>query len=102
MDTSYFSERSNTVVDALSPSIGVSSPTVANANRSNALSTRISSVLSSSYADLDLRDALQTLDSQKFTNTQDSRRNLRLDLQQDVIQANGEIIKDFGLVADVR
>ena len=101
MDTSYFQERNGESKDALSPSTDVSSPSGAAAPRSNALSSRITSVLSASYADLDLRNALETLDARGFTNTQDARRNLRLDLQQEVIQSNGEIIKDFGEVAEV-
>ena len=99
MDTSYFQERNGAAGDVQSPSAGVTSPL---AGRTNALSSRITSVLSTSYADLDLRDALETLDARGFTNTQDARRNLRLDLQQEVIQCNGEIIKDFGQVAQVR
>ena len=101
MDASYFQDRNGPSPDGLSPSAGVSSPTVASTGRTNALSSRITSVLSTSYADLDLRDALETLDTRGFVNSQDSRRNLRLDLQQEVIQCNGEIIKDFGEVAQV-
>jgi hypothetical protein len=101
MDTSYFQERNGTSKNLLSPSADVASPTGGAAPRSNALSSRITSVLSTSYADLDLRDALETLDARGFANTQDARRNLRLDLQQEVIQSNGEVIKDFGQVAAV-
>lgn len=96
--TSYFTERNGAIPDLLSPS----TPTTASAPRSSALSSRITSVLSASYADLDLRDALETLDTRGFQNTQESRRNLRLDLQQEVIKSNGEIIQDFGQVAEVR
>lgn len=95
---SYFTERNGATTDLLSPSI----PTTVSAPRSSALSSRITSVLSASYADLDLRDALETLDTRDFQNTQESRRNLRLDLQQEVIKSNGEIIQDFGQVAEVR
>jgi hypothetical protein len=102
MDSSYFRDRSGSTSDILSPTTGITSPVGTTAGRSSALSSRITSVLSTSYADLDLRDALETLDSRGFTNSQDARRNLRLDLQQEVIQCNGEIIKDFGQVAEVR
>lgn len=95
---SYFNERNGPTSDLLSPSTS----TTASAPRSSALSSRITNVLSASYADLDLRDALETLDSRNFQNTQESRRNLRLDLQQEVIKSNGEIIQDFGQVAEVR
>ncbi|TID22073.1 oligomeric Golgi complex subunit 6 [Venturia nashicola] len=94
--SSYFTERSGPTPDLLSPS----TTTTASAPRSSALSSRITSVLSASYADLDLRDALDTLDTRNFENTQESRRNLRLDLQQEVIKSNGEIIQDFGQVAE--
>lgn len=69
--------------------------------RSTALSSRISSVLSASYADLEIRDALETLDARHVKNTQDMRRQLRLDVQREVIQCNGEIVQDFGKVAEV-
>ena len=68
----------------------------------NALSTRITSVLSASYADLDIRDALETLDSRGVRNTAETRRQLRLDVQREVIQCNAEIVNDFGQVAEVR
>ncbi|KAK8183150.1 oligomeric Golgi complex subunit 6 [Phyllosticta capitalensis] len=68
--------------------------------RSTALSSRISSVLSASYADLEIRDALETLDARHVKNTQDMRRQLRLDVQREVIQCNGEIVQDFGKVAE--
>src|ERR1700709_2253255 len=94
---SSFHERNGASSHLLSPS----TPTTPQAPRSSALSSRITSVLSASYSDLDLRDALETLDARDFQNTQESRRNLRLDLQQEVIQCNGEIVRDFGQVAEV-
>lgn len=101
MESSYFQERNSSASEVLSPNASVSSPLGTTAGKSSALSTRITSVLSTSYADLDLRSVLETLDSRNFANTQDSRRNLRLDLQQEVIRCNGEIIQDFGQVAEV-
>ena len=47
-------------------------------------------------------DALETLDARQVHNTAETRRNLRLDAQQELIQCNGEIIRDFGQVAQVR
>jgi hypothetical protein len=67
--------------------------------RSNALQNRITAVLSASYADLEIRDALNVLDERGWQNNADSRRNLRLDVQAELIQCNGEIVQDFGLVA---
>jgi hypothetical protein len=99
MASNYFQERapsiSQDVLSPITPSVGVST------RSSNALSSRITSVLSASYADLDIRDALETLDARGIQNTPETRRQLRLDIQKEVIQCNGEIVKDFGQVAEV-
>ncbi|KAL8761687.1 MAG: hypothetical protein Q9184_002222 [Pyrenodesmia sp. 2 TL-2023] len=68
--------------------------------RSNALANKLSSVLSVSYADSEIRDALHFLDSTNTENTPDLRRKLRWDLQNEVIRCNGSIVKDFGQVAE--
>ena len=68
--------------------------------RSNVLSNKVTSVLSTSYADGDIREALRILDGKRLQNTADTRRNLRLDAQKDVIKCNGDIINDFGKVAE--
>ncbi|KAL8941212.1 MAG: hypothetical protein Q9216_002389 [Gyalolechia sp. 2 TL-2023] len=68
--------------------------------RSNALSNKISGVLSVSYTDSEIRDALHLLDSKKVQNTPNLRRKLRLDLQKEVINCNASIVKDFGQVAE--
>lgn len=70
--------------------------------RSNALSNKLSSILSASYADSEIRDALRTLDERQIKNTPETRRAIRLDVQKEVIERNGDIIKDFGHVAEVR
>jgi conserved oligomeric Golgi complex subunit 6 len=64
--------------------------------RHSALSARISTVLSTSYSDLEIRDALAVLDQRDFKNTAEARRQLRLDTQDEVIKANGEVLSDFG------
>lgn len=69
--------------------------------KSNALQGRITSVLSASFADLDIRNSLETLDARGTRNTAETRRNLRLEAQQELIQCNGEVIKDFAQVAQV-
>ena len=69
--------------------------------RTNALSNKITSVLSTSFADGEIRDALRTLDERQIQNTSEARRRLRLDVEKDVIDANGSIIEDFGHVAEV-
>ncbi|RDW94041.1 Golgi transport complex subunit COG6 [Aspergillus mulundensis] len=68
--------------------------------RSNALSNRLTSVLSVSYADSDIRDALETLNLRGIHNTAEVRRQLRLDVQKEVVDCNAEIVRDFGNVAE--
>ncbi|MCJ1391969.1 Golgi transport complex subunit 6 [Xylographa bjoerkii] len=68
--------------------------------RSNALATKLSTILSTSFADADIREALRTLDERGTQNTPEFRRRLRLDAQREVIERNGDIIKDFGHVAE--
>ena len=70
--------------------------------RSTALASKLTSVLSASYADSDIRDALRTLDERNIKNTGQTRRRLRLDAQKEVIELNNEVIQDFGQVAEVR
>ena len=70
--------------------------------RNNVLTNKVSTVLSASYADSDIRNALQDLDNTKLQNTPGLRRRLRLDVQKDVIECNAEIIDQFGIVAEVR
>ncbi|KAF2007875.1 oligomeric complex COG6 [Amniculicola lignicola CBS 123094] len=98
MSASYFQERSTAASqNGFSPA----TPSVGTASRgANALSNRITSVLSASYADLEIRDALETLDARGVRNTAESRRQIRLDVQKEVIQCNGEIVKNFGEVAE--
>src|ERR1700761_3410828 len=82
------------------PSTPLESPTV---GRQSALSGRISTVLSTSYSDLEIRDALTVLDQRGFKNTSESRRQLRLDIQDEVIKRNGEVLADFGgVVSELR
>ncbi|KAL2045585.1 hypothetical protein N7G274_002013 [Stereocaulon virgatum] len=68
--------------------------------KSNALSNKISTVLSASYADSEIREAVRTLDERNIQNSAETRRKLRLDVQKEVIERNGDIIKDFGHVAE--
>lgn len=67
----------------------------------NSLTSKINTVLSTSYVDSEFRDALSLLDQRGFQNTAKERRQLRLGLQREVIDGNGEIISEFGRVADV-
>jgi hypothetical protein len=65
------------------------------------LTTKVTSVLSASYADSDIRDALNLLDKRGVQNSSETRRQLRLDVQKEVIESNGGIIREFGHVAEV-
>ncbi|ODH51372.1 hypothetical protein GX48_02428 [Paracoccidioides brasiliensis] len=76
------------------------SPTDAIIPRSTALSNKLNSVLSTSYADSDIRDALEILDDRGVKNTPEMRRQLRLEVQKEVIDSNGKIVQDFGKVAE--
>jgi len=71
------------------------------AQRSNPLPTKVTSILSASYADSDIRDALSLLDKRGLENNPETRRQLRLDVQKEVIESNGDIIREFGHVAEV-
>lgn len=98
MTTNYFQER---ITPASHNGLSPATPSTGNATRgANALSSRITSVLSASYADLEIRDAFETLDARGVQNTAETRRQIRLDVQKEVIQCNGEIVKDFGQVAE--
>ena len=71
------------------------------ASKSNVLSNKITSVLSASYADSEIRNALALLDTHGTTNTAETRRNLRLDAQKELIDCNVAILEEFGQVAEV-
>lgn len=74
--------------------------TTSSARALNPISSKVTTVLSTSYADSEFRDALQLLDSRDLKNTPETRRQLRLGLQKEVIDSNGEIVSQFGRVAD--
>ncbi|OIW26810.1 oligomeric complex COG6 [Coniochaeta ligniaria NRRL 30616] len=66
----------------------------------NPFSSKVTAVLSTSFADADFRDALSLLDDRGLVNAPDTRRQLRLDLQKELIDSNGDIINQFGKVAE--
>ncbi|KAM0794427.1 oligomeric Golgi complex subunit 6 [Usnea florida] len=86
----------NDISESLDDKLNISSVP----QRSTALSNKLSSVLSASYADSEIRDALRSLDEKEIKNTAETRRRLRLDIQKEVIQRNGAIIQEFGHVAE--
>ena len=73
----------------------------ASTRSSNSLATKVTAVLSTSFADGEFREALCLLDQQGFTNDAKARRQVRLDLHRDVMDCNGAIIDKFGRVAEV-
>lgn len=77
------------------------SPSSPQAVRSNPLAAKVTGVLSASYVDSDIRDALSLLDKRGIENSAQTRRQLRLDVQKEVIDSNGDIIRQFGQVAEV-
>lgn len=98
--TSYFpaSGSASNGANTPTPSSPLSPPT----QRPTALTNRLTTVLSASYADSDIRDSLETLSLRGIHNTAETRRQLRLDVQKEVVDCNAEIVKDFGKVAEVR
>lgn len=97
MASTYLSEAVS------SPLEGLLSPTTSASGgipRVNPLQARVTSVLSASYADLDIRDALAILDARDTHNTPELRRRFRLDVQEELIKCNGEVVQDFGRVAE--
>ena len=84
------------VASPLSPSPG------AVFSRNSGLANKLTNVLSQSYVDPEIRDALAILDARGVVNNGNTRRGLRLDVQKEIIECNGAIVQDFGLVAVVR
>ncbi|KAI0148519.1 oligomeric complex COG6 [Xylariaceae sp. FL1272] len=71
-----------------------------NSKTATPISSKITTVLSTSFADADFRAALALLDGRAVTNAAETRRQLRLDVQKEVIDSNGQIIAEFGRVAE--
>ncbi|RDL31850.1 Oligomeric complex COG6 [Venustampulla echinocandica] len=97
MATDYLTRKHSGLSD------GIGSPTSSpgpQAVRGNPLAAKVTSVLSASYTDSDIRDALSLLDKRGIENDAETRRHLRLDIQKEVIESNGDIIREFGQVAE--
>ncbi|RMZ83217.1 hypothetical protein DV738_g1289, partial [Chaetothyriales sp. CBS 135597] len=80
----------------LSPSAGDSLAS----RKASALSTKLATVLSSSYADSEIREALRLLDLRQGADHENIRHNLKASVQKEVIDANARILDDFGQVAE--
>lgn len=95
--------RSATVADASTNASATvpQTPTASSFKAANPFSSKITAVLATSYADSEFRDALSLLDERGIANSAATRRQLRLHLQKEVVDSNGDIIAEFGKVADV-
>ena len=62
---------------------------------------KLTSVLSASYSDAEIRDAISILDGRLTRNTPDARRQLRASSQADVIRTNAAIVREFSKIAEV-
>lgn len=85
---------------------GLDSPLSPNENgsaakKANALSSKLSTVLSSSYADPEIREALRLFDRQDLHQRTRNGQNLKSIAEKEVIDANARILEDFGDVAEV-
>lgn len=70
--------------------------------RSNVLANKVTSILSSSYADSEIGDVLHIVDTTDPRFIAADRRHLRREVNKEVIDCNAAIIEDFGHVAEVR
>ena len=86
---------------ALAAGFDDASASLSQSQKTSALSNRITSILSTSYVDAEIREAFRALDERHAHNTPQARRRLRIDAQKDVLDCNGNIVRDFGRVADV-
>lgn len=69
--------------------------------RNNLLSNKIATVLSKSYIDPEIKNALSILECQGFNSTPSSRAGLSFEAQEQLIECNGAIVQDFGRIAEV-
>lgn len=67
----------------------------------NPLTSKIASVLSTSYTDSDFRDTLDLFDKRALQHHTKINRRLRLDLHKEVIDRNSDVLNEFGKVAEV-
>jgi hypothetical protein len=100
MTSIYFEEGIESPHDG-TPTPSTPLGNVSSSAKASAISSKITTLLSASFADSDIRDALAILDARGVKNNEETRRNLRQDAQKEVIDCNAEIVADFGKVADV-
>ncbi|KAK9448007.1 oligomeric Golgi complex subunit 6 [Limtongia smithiae] len=68
-------------------------------SRSNLFSLKLAEILSTSYADSSIRDALQLLGERIQDNTPEMRRQFRANVEAEVIEANGQVLEQFSNIA---
>jgi conserved oligomeric Golgi complex subunit 6 len=68
---------------------------------STSLTSKVTTILSTSYSDAEFRDALALLDERGVKNDPETRRQIRLDLQKEVIDSNSSVVAEFGKIAEV-
>ncbi|EXJ94728.1 hypothetical protein A1O1_03125 [Capronia coronata CBS 617.96] len=101
MATHYFGNIDGLTSPGADPTVTPGTGTEGSASkRTNALTTKIASVLSSSYGDYEIRDALRLLDDRGAQNNEEARRTLKANAQKEVIDCNSKIVDDFGQVAE--
>ena len=69
--------------------------------RGNVLSTKLTNVLSSSYADSEIRDALRIFEKRYGHSDLDRDFDLRYQTQKEIVETNAKIVDDFSQVAKV-
>ena len=79
----------------------VSQSATAGLKASTTLTSKVTTILSTSYSDAEFRDALALLDERGVKNDPETRRQLRLDLQKEVIDSNSAVLAEFGKIAEV-
>ncbi|RMZ89346.1 hypothetical protein DV736_g3421, partial [Chaetothyriales sp. CBS 134916] len=85
--------------DAANPTVSPTAGDSLASRKANALSTKLATVLSSSYADSEIREALRLLDLRQGAYHDGIKHNLKANVQKEVIDANARILDDFGHVA---
>lgn len=99
MSSTHFNEPAGSLRDGAKSSVSPSEGAVS--GRNTVLSNKLTGVLSQSYADPEIRESLSILDARGVVNDASARRRLRLDAQKEVIECNGAIVQDFGVVVEV-
>ncbi|KAF7503350.1 hypothetical protein GJ744_003956 [Endocarpon pusillum] len=98
MSSTHLSEPGGSLRDGAKSSVSPSEGAVS--GRNTVLSNKLTGVLSQSYADPEIRESLSILDARGVVNDASARRRLRLDAQKEVIECNGAIVQDFGVVVE--